>query len=86
MGSYGRGASDRDGLIHAYDEEEHNAGFGLTDLAEDSDEDDVLPNGNANGNGKLMSANVGVRRSFTEREQQQQQQQPGSRKASPLPK
>ena len=53
MGSngYGRGG-DREGLIHAYDEEE-NVGFGLTDLAEDSDEDAPprSANGKANGNG-----------------------------------
>lgn len=85
MGSYGHGASDRDGLIHAYDEEENAVGgFGLTDLAEDSDEDDAIPmvNGNANGNGKTMSANVGVRRSLSERERPAG----GSRKASPLPR
>jgi hypothetical protein len=48
---YGRGG-DREGLIHAYDEEE-NVGFGLTDLAEDSDEDAPprSANGKANGNG-----------------------------------
>lgn len=39
---------DREGLIRAYDEEEA-AGFGLTDLASDSDEDDLR---HANGNGK----------------------------------
>jgi len=59
------GRSDRDGLIRAYDEEEA-AGFGLTDLAEDSDSDvdprsPMMPshpasaasaaNGNGNGNG-----------------------------------
>lgn len=33
------GGGDREGLIRAYDEEEA-AGFGLTDLAEDTDEDD----------------------------------------------
>ncbi|KAH8889358.1 DUF803-domain-containing protein [Thozetella sp. PMI_491] len=58
--SMGMGSShggDREGLIRAYDEEEA-AGFGLTDLAEDSDDDDprspMMPsfsNGNANGNG-----------------------------------
>ncbi len=48
-GSLGRG--DREGLIHSYDEE--NAGFGLTDLAEDSEEDTpVHLNGSANGNTK----------------------------------
>ncbi|KAI9753553.1 MAG: Rsp5p-dependent ubiquitination, sorting of cargo proteins at the multivesicular body [Chaenotheca gracillima] len=36
-GSLSYGRSDREGLIHAYDEE--NGGFGLTDLAEDSEED-----------------------------------------------
>ena len=45
-------AADRQGLIRAYDEEEA-AGFGLTDLAEDSDESDersrARPNGTANG-------------------------------------
>lgn len=48
---------DREGLIRAYDEEEA-AGFGLTDLAEDTDEEDdprspMIPNfpqGNGNGN------------------------------------
>ncbi|KAK0621348.1 magnesium transporter NIPA-domain-containing protein [Bombardia bombarda] len=34
-----RAGGDRDGLIRAYDEEEA-AGFGLTDLAEDTDEED----------------------------------------------
>ena len=51
---YGRGG-DREGLIHAYDEEENMGGFGLTDLAEDSDEVAPLrsphPNGLAKGNG-----------------------------------
>ncbi|RSM12699.1 hypothetical protein CDV31_006275 [Fusarium ambrosium] len=40
---------DREGLIRAYDEEEA-AGFGLTDLAEDSD--DEMRHANGNGNGK----------------------------------
>ena len=40
---------DREGLIRAYDEEEA-AGFGLTDLAEESDEDsNPRRNGSANG-------------------------------------
>ncbi len=34
---FGRG--DREGLIHSYDEE--NGGFGLTDLTEDSEEEDT---------------------------------------------
>jgi hypothetical protein len=38
MGSDGYATSDRDGLMRGYDEEE-NAGFGLTDLASDSDSD-----------------------------------------------
>lgn len=52
-GGYNR-ADDREGLIRGYDEEEET-GFGLTDLAEDSDENAPLrsphPNGLANGNG-----------------------------------
>lgn len=52
VGSNGFRASDRDGLIRSYDEEE-NAGFGLTDLAEESDDDtSVHLNGTANGNRK----------------------------------
>jgi hypothetical protein len=55
MGSNGYGrAADREGLMRAYDEEEI-AGFGLTDLAEDSDEEvsgkangKLTPNGNGN--------------------------------------
>jgi len=57
MGSNGYGRGDREGLIHAYDEEE-NVGFGLTDLAEDSDDDSLPPramNGKINGNGKKRS-------------------------------
>ena len=46
--SLGSMSGDRDGLIRAYDEEEA-AGFGLTDLAEESEEDDRRPNGKANG-------------------------------------
>lgn len=43
---------DRDGLIRAYDEEEA-AGFGLTDLAEDSDDEIHQANGRpTNGNKK----------------------------------
>ena len=56
---YGR-SGDREGLIRAYDEEE-TTGFGLTDLAEDSDEDLTrTANGKVNGNG---NAN---KRSFSE--------------------
>ena len=54
-------ATDREGLIRAYDEEEA-LGFGLTDLAEDTDEEDdprspmiashqERANGHVNGNG-----------------------------------
>jgi len=46
-------SGDRQGLIRAYDEEEA-AGFGLTDLAEDSEEDErapMTPNGTAQTNG-----------------------------------
>lgn len=47
--SIGSENGDREGLIRAYDEEEA-AGFGLTDLAEESDTDsDARPNGGANG-------------------------------------
>ncbi|KAH7144056.1 magnesium transporter NIPA-domain-containing protein [Dactylonectria macrodidyma] len=44
---------DREGLIHAYDEEEAH-GFALTDLAEDSDDDDMR---RSNGNGKARYEN-----------------------------
>ncbi|KAG8425743.1 hypothetical protein J3459_009709 [Metarhizium acridum] len=40
--------SDREGLIRAYDEEEA-AGFGLTDLAEESEDEGSRSNGKANG-------------------------------------
>lgn len=46
---------DREGLMRAYDEEA--AGFGLTDLTEDSDEDGARRNGNGNGaNGHATKA------------------------------
>ena len=56
MGSNGyRRGADREGLMRAYDEED-NAGFGLADLPEDSDEEasrnangKLTPNGNGNG-------------------------------------
>lgn len=49
VGSNGLGRGDRDGLIRAYDEEE-NAGFGLADLAEDSEEESTIhANGSTNG-------------------------------------
>ncbi|KAK0711410.1 magnesium transporter NIPA-domain-containing protein [Lasiosphaeris hirsuta] len=57
-------AGDRDGLIRGYDEEE-SLGFGLTDLAEDTDEEDPRSpmianhqqtNGHANGNGSHRGA------------------------------
>jgi len=60
IGSNGYDRSDRAGLIRSYDEEE-NAGFGLTDLAEESEEDtSVRANGTANG-----TANGHSKRSFT---------------------
>ena len=49
---------DRQGLIRAYDEEEA-AGFGLTDLAEESDEEQRLNgrvNGAANGHSKFSDS------------------------------
>ncbi|RDW84576.1 putative DUF803 membrane protein [Coleophoma cylindrospora] len=58
-GSYGRG--DREGLIHAYDEEE-NTGFGLTDLADSDDDAPIHANGSKSTNG----ANIGSKRSFSE--------------------
>ncbi|KAF7930948.1 uncharacterized protein EAE98_001749 [Botrytis deweyae] len=57
MGSNGYGRGDREGLIHAYDEEE-NAGFGLADLADDSDDDSLPPramNGKINGHSSKKS-------------------------------
>jgi len=61
VGSNGFDRSDRAGLIQSYDEEE-NAGFGLTDLAEESEEDTpVHANGTANG-----AANGHSKRSFTD--------------------
>jgi hypothetical protein len=58
--SYGR-TGDREGLIRAYDEEE-NMGFGLTDLAEDTEEEErehTGANGKANG-----TANGNIKRGF----------------------
>lgn len=46
--SIGSQHGDREGLIRAYDEEEA-AGFGLTDLAEESDDDLRRVNGTTNG-------------------------------------
>ena len=40
-----RGATDRDGLMRAYDEEAAAGQFGITDLAEDSDEESPRRNG-----------------------------------------
>jgi len=59
-------ASDREGLIRAYDEEE-NTGFGLTDLTEDSDEDASLKiaNGNVNGNA-IGNGSASSKKSFSE--------------------
>lgn len=52
---------DRDGLIRAYDEEE--AGFGLTDLAEDSDEESGRPNGRHGGKKEQDNIELQSRRS-----------------------
>lgn len=46
--SVGSRHGDREGLIRAYDEEEA-AGFGLTDLTSESDEEPRRPNGRSNG-------------------------------------
>ncbi|CAK7273656.1 hypothetical protein SEPCBS119000_005771 [Sporothrix epigloea] len=64
--SIGSNAADRQGLIRAYDDEE--AGFGLANLAEDSDEDNTIPmsphlqnggpKGSANGHGKNHKAST----------------------------
>lgn len=67
MGSNGFGRGDREGLIHAYDEEENNTGFGLTDLATDSDDDAPpssakIPNGKMNGNGNKRSFSEPIER------------------------
>ncbi|KAJ9137218.1 hypothetical protein NKR23_g9186 [Pleurostoma richardsiae] len=64
LSSVGSHRGDREGLIRAYDEEEA-AGFGLTDLTEDSDEDIPLngraQNGSANGgHGKDFSSSDSV--------------------------
>lgn len=81
MGSngYGRGG-DREGLIHAYDEEE-NTGFGLTDLTEDSDEDVHHRTSNGNLNGKMN----GSKRSFSEPIEHDRSRS-RSGKSSPLPR
>jgi len=60
IGSNGFGRGDREGLIRAYDEEE-NAGFGLTDLAEESEEE-MNPHANGTANG----SNGHIKRSFSE--------------------
>ncbi|KAH8589998.1 magnesium transporter NIPA-domain-containing protein [Bisporella sp. PMI_857] len=68
IGSAGYGRGDREGLIRAYDEEE-NTGFGLTDLAEESDEESRSPRRSTNGkvNGTLNSnGNANGKRSFSE--------------------
>lgn len=59
--AYGK-SGDREGLIHAYDEEE---GLGLTALTEDSDDDSHLhSNGKMNGNGNGSAS--AAKRSFSE--------------------
>ncbi|KAL2074315.1 hypothetical protein VTL71DRAFT_8093 [Oculimacula yallundae] len=58
---YGR-SGDREGLIHAYDEEE---GLGLTELTEDSD-DDPHPHANGKMNGNGNGSASASKRSFSE--------------------
>ena len=48
---------DREGLIRAYDEEEA-AGFGLTDLAEESEDDAGRANGRPNGKKEQRSNDI----------------------------
>lgn len=69
---------DRQGLIHAYDEEH---GLGLTDL---DSEEERLGTGNGNGNGKLYEhANGnGSKRSFVGSDRDRSH----SRRGSPLPR
>jgi hypothetical protein len=72
------------GLIHAYDEEEHNTGFGLADLAS-SDEEEVHPH-KANGHAKKLYPNGSAsasKRSFSEPIERERSI---SRKSSPLPR
>jgi hypothetical protein len=53
--------SDRDGIMRSYDEEE-NAGLGLTDLAEESEEETPIHvNGTANGNSKRSFSGISDR-------------------------
>lgn len=60
--NYGRRSGDREGLIHAYDEEE---GLGLTDLTE-SDDEGHPSYANGKMNGTTNGSNGGARRSFSE--------------------
>ncbi|KAK3898029.1 hypothetical protein C8A05DRAFT_47540 [Staphylotrichum tortipilum] len=68
-GPGGGGGADREGLIRAYDEEEAAGGFGLTDLAEDTDEDDdprspmipAFPPQRSNGHPPNGSSRLGVK-------------------------
>lgn len=59
-------SSDREGLMRAYDEEEA-AEFGLTDLADDSDDERngrrTRPNGAASANGRPKSTDLGTPKS-----------------------
>lgn len=75
MGSngYTRGG-DREALMHSFDEEE-NVGFGLTDLAEDSYDEDNPPKEAANGK---MNGN-GSKRSFSEPIEQERARKSSSR-------
>lgn len=59
--SLGHNGGDREGLMRAYDEEEA-AEFGLTDLAEDSDDERngmrTKQNGSASANGRSRSSEM----------------------------
>jgi hypothetical protein len=73
------------GLIHAYDEEEHNTGFGLADLASSDEEEEHTPR--ANGHAKKLYPNGSAsasKRSFTEPTEREERSI--SRKSSPLPR
>lgn len=60
-----RTSGDREGLIRAYDEEEA-AEFGLTDLAEDSDDEDSGRRGGRGQNGSAQTNGKANRKSSSE--------------------
>lgn len=64
---YGRGSiGDREQLMHNYDEEAGGGGFGLDDLAEDSEEEPGRAHMNGNGNGNGRAIGKDQKRSFSE--------------------